>query len=137
MSDHNNQPLGFYADNPDWTSPAAINDDLVARHESKSKYFKPIILALGVGVILGVIGLILRLVDGVSDTSKWGYTAAVLAFLLTTASAAPMVAIAPRIAKGHWRRIISRPAEMWSAAGLISLLLFIPCLLYTSPSPRD
>ena len=58
MSDHNNQPLGFYADNPDWTSPAAINDDLVARHESKSKYFKPIVLALGVGVILGVIGLI-------------------------------------------------------------------------------
>jgi len=136
MSDHNNQPLGFYADNPDWTSPAAINDDLVARHESKSKYFKPIILALGVGVILGVVGLILRLVDGVSDTSKWGYTAAVLAFLLTTASAAPMVAIAPRIAKGHWRRIISRPAEMWSAAGLISLLLFIP-MLWVLPSLED
>ena len=34
MSDHNNQPLGFYVDNPDWTSPAAINDDLVARHEA-------------------------------------------------------------------------------------------------------
>ena len=136
MSDHNNQPLGFYADNPEWTSASAINEDLVARHEAKSKYFKPIILALGVGLILGIIGLILRLVDGVSDTSKWGYTAAVLAFFLTTASAAPMVAIAPRIAKGHWRRIISRPAEMWSAAGLISLLLFIP-MLWVLPSLED
>ena len=71
MSDHNNQPLGFYADNPEWTSASAINEDLVARHEAKSKYFKPIILALGVGLILGIIGLILRLVDGVSDTFRY------------------------------------------------------------------
>jgi molybdopterin-containing oxidoreductase family membrane subunit len=47
-----------------------------------------------------------------------------------------MVAIAPRIAKGHWRRIISRPAEMWSVAGLISLLLFIP-LIWALPSLED
>ena len=67
MSDHhNNQPLGFYADNPEWTTPESINEELVARHEAKSKYFKPILLALGVGVILGVIGLTLRLVDGLS-----------------------------------------------------------------------
>ncbi|MDD9995071.1 MAG: hypothetical protein OXS35_04895, partial [Dehalococcoidia bacterium] len=48
----------------------------------------------------------------------------------------PMVAIAPRIAKGHWRRIISRPAELWSVAGLISLLLFIP-LLWVLPGLED
>ena len=136
MSDTKQQPLGFYADNPNWTSSSAITDDLIARHQTKHRLFKVVIGSLGIGVILGIIGLILRLVDGVSDTAQWGYTAAVIAFLLTTASSAPMVAIAPRIAKGHWRRIISRPAEMWSVAGLVTLLLFIP-MLWVLPSLED
>ena len=71
-----------------------------------------------------------------SDKAVWGYYAAVFAFILTTAQAAPIVAIAPRLAKGHWRRPISRAAELWSVVGLFSILLFIP-LLWVLPSLED
>ncbi len=129
-------PTGFYADNPDWVSDPAITGDLLGRREKAGAVFKVAVAVFGALLVVGIVGMILRLVDGVSDTARWGYTAAVLSFLLTTASAAPMVAIAPRIAKGHWRRIISRPAELWSVAGLISLLLFIP-LLWVLPGLED
>ena len=129
-------PLGHSADNPAWTSSNAITDDLLGRREKASSMFWLAVLITGGLLVLGVVGMAMRLIDGVSDTAQWGYTAAVLSFLLTTASAAPMIAIAPRVAKGHWRRIISRPAEMWSVAGLISLLLFIP-MLWALPSLED
>ncbi len=129
-------PLGFYADNPEWVSPEIITDDLLGRREKAGNTFWIASAVFGGLLVLGVVGMVMRLIDGVSDTAQWGYTAAVLSFMLTTASAAPMVAIAPRVAKGHWRRIISRPAEMWSVAGLISLLLFIP-MLWVLPSLED
>jgi hypothetical protein len=129
-------PIGFYADNPKWVSPEIITDDLLSRREKTGSTFWIASAFFGGLLVLGVVGMVMRLIDGVSDTAQWGYTAAVLSFMLTTASAAPMVAIAPRVAKGHWRRIISRPAEMWSVAGLISLLLFIP-MLWVLPSLED
>jgi molybdopterin-containing oxidoreductase family membrane subunit len=39
-----------------------------------------------------------------------------------------MVAIAPRLAKAHWRRPISRAAELFTVVGLFNVLLFIPLL---------
>ena len=134
---HSHQ-TGFAADNPAWTNHKVIADDLLGRHArvGSGGAFRVALIFFGALAVLGVVGMVLRIVDGVSDTARWGYTAAVLSFLLTTASAAPMVAIAPRIAKGHWRRIISRPAELWTAAGLVSLLAFIP-LLWVLPSLED
>ena len=129
-------PLGHAADNPKWTSAEVITEDLLGRRAKASKTFWIATSVFGGLLVLGVIGMIMRLVDGVSDTAQWGYTAAVLSFMLTTASAAPMIAIAPRVAKGHWRRIVSRPAEIWSVAGLISLLLFSP-MLWALPSLED
>jgi molybdopterin-containing oxidoreductase family membrane subunit len=90
----------------------------------------------GVLFVLGIIGFVMRVADGVSDKAVWGYYAAVFAFILTTAQAAPMVAIAPRLAKAHWRRPLSRAAEMWTVVGLFNLLLFIP-LLWVLPSLED
>ena len=57
-------------------------------------------------------------------------------FILMTAMAAPMVAIVPRMAKGHWRRGISRPAELFAVVGLFNLLVFIP-LLWVLPPLSD
>ncbi len=129
-------PLGFSAENPGWTSPEIITSDLLGRRERAGSWFKIALVVFGGMLVLGVIGMVMRLVDGVSDTAQWGYTAAVLSFLLTTASSAPLVAIAPRLTKGHWNRIISRPAEMWAVVGLVSLLLFIP-MLWALPSLED
>ena len=57
-----------------------------------------------IGLFLGIIGFVMKLNSGFSDKVIWGYYAAMFAFILTTAQAAPMVAIAPRLAKAHWRK---------------------------------
>ena len=114
----------------------SVTHDLLRTHGRTSNAFKWAVALFGLLFVLGVVGFIIRLSDGVGDKAVWGYYAAVFAFLLTTAQAAPMVAIAPRIAKAHWRRPISRAAEMWSIAGLVNLILFIP-LLWVLPSLED
>ena len=118
------------------TTQAGISRDLLEKHQGSSGLFKGAVALFALLFILGVVGFILRVSDGVSDKAIWGYYAAVFAFILTTAQAAPMVAIAPRIAKAHWRRPISRAAELWTAVGLFNLLLFIP-LLWVLPSLED
>ena len=117
--------------------PAQVNRDLLERHQrtTSDTYWRAVALFGGL-FLLGIIGFLIRLSDGFSDKAVWGYYAAVFAFILTTAQAAPLVAIAPRIAKGHWRRPISRAAELWSVVGLFNLLLFIP-LLWVLPSLED
>ena len=115
---------------------ADIGRDLLARHERPPPAFKIAVAVCGVLLVLGIIGFILRLTDGVGNKTLWGYHAALFAFILTTCQAAPMAAIAPRLAKAQWRRPISRTAEMFTAVGLVNLVLFIP-LLWVLPSLED
>ena len=118
------------------TTPTAVTHDLLGRYLSTGNLFKIALAASGVLLALGVVGLVLRLSDGVSDPTKWGYYAAAFAFILSTAQAAPMVAFATKIVKSHWRRPISRAAELFAVVGLFNLLLFIP-LLWVLPSMED
>jgi molybdopterin-containing oxidoreductase family membrane subunit len=74
--------------------------------------------------------------DGVSDPSVWGYYAALFVFILTAAQGAPLVAIAPRIAKAHWRRPVTRAAELFAVVGVLNLILFIP-LIWVLPGLDD
>ena len=118
------------------TTPEALSADLLAKHRSTGAMFWRIVAVFGVLFILGIIGFIVRLSGGLDDRVVWGYYAAMFAFILTTAQAAPIVAIAPRIAKAHWRRPISRIAEIWTLVGLFNLILFIP-MLWLLPSLKD
>ena len=118
------------------STPAGVTHDLLDRHRSTGAVFRSAVALLGILFVLGIVGFILRVQDGVSDRAVWGYYAALFAFILITAQAAPMVAIVPRIAKGHWRRPISRAAEMFSVVGLFNLLLFIP-MLWVLPGLED
>ena len=118
------------------TSPEETTNSLVGKHLNIGDNFWRAAAAFGVLTILGVIGFVMKLVGGVGDTVIWGYYAAMFSFMVTTASAAPMVAIAPRMANAHWRRPISRAAELWSVVGLLSLLWFIP-LLWVLPPLSD
>ena len=111
----------------------AMSKELVDKHHRNSDTFWRVASVFGILLILGIVGFVMRLSSGVGDRAVWGYYAAVFAFILTTAQAAPMVAIAPRLAKAHWRRPISRVAELWSAVGLFNLLLFIPMLWILPP----
>ena len=118
------------------STPAEVTHDLLDRHRSSGGVFRLAVAVCGVLFILGIVGFILRVQDGVSDRAVWGYYAALFAFILITAQAAPMVAIAPRLAKAQWRRPISRAAELFSVVGLFNLVLFIP-MLWVLPGLED
>ena len=117
-------------------TPSGVVRDLLGRHNQTTNLYWRAVVGFGLLTVLGIVGFIMRALDGVDDRSLWGYYAATFAFILTTAQAAPMVAIAPRLAKAHWRRPISRAAELWSITGLVGLLLFIP-MLWILPSLED
>ena len=118
------------------TTASGITHELLDKHRSAGGMFWAAVVLFGLLFLLGVLGFILRLQDGVSSKALWGYHAAVFAFILTTAQAAPMVAIAPRMTKAHWHRPISRSAELFTLVGLLNLLLFIP-LLWVLPGLND
>ena len=117
-------------------TPAQVTTDLLNRHRSTGNLFRGALGVTGVMFILGIVGVVLRLSDGTDKTHLWGYHAAAFSFVLTTAQAAVMVAIAPRLAKAHWRRPISRVAEMFAVVGLVNFLIFMPLLLVL-PSLED
>ncbi len=77
-------------------------------------------------LLLGVVGFVMRLGD---DRTKWGYFAATFAFLFTVAQTAPLVSVALRIARNHWRRPLARASELFAVVGVFNLLLYIPLLL--------
>ncbi len=88
-----------------------------------------VLLALGALFAVGVVGFVIRLSEGFDDRSQWGYTAAVVSYLLTTGQSAVLVSVGLRLAKGHWRRPIARAAEIFAVVGLLNLLLLIPLVL--------
>jgi molybdopterin-containing oxidoreductase family membrane subunit len=92
-----------------------------------------LVLVFGVLALLGAIALVLQILSGPEPYSKWGYTAAVLAFLFSTAHSAPMIGFATRLAKGFWAVPIRRAAELYFTAGLITTPLFL-ILLFQLPS---
>ncbi|MSQ23235.1 MAG: hypothetical protein EXR58_01590 [Chloroflexi bacterium] len=89
-------------------------------------------LVLGILALAGLIGLILKVMSGPVPLNKWGYTAAALAFLLSTGQGMPVVAFATRLAKGYWALPLRRAAELGAVTGLVTTPLFI-VLLFQLP----
>ena len=113
-----------------------VSQDLINLHKRKGKFFGIAAIVMSVLFILGVFGFILKVSEGVDDPSEWGYYAALVSFLITAGQGALMVAIATRLVKAHWRRTISRAAEMFAVVGLYNLILLIP-LLWVLPGLSD
>ena len=110
-----------------------ISEEALAIHTATTKRFWQFTYLAGFMLLIGLVGFFMKLFSGFDDKQAWGYYVAVFAFLMTTTSAAPMVAIAPRIANAHWRRPTSRAAEIWTLAGCLNLILYIP-LIWLLPS---
>jgi molybdopterin-containing oxidoreductase family membrane subunit len=106
-----------------------VNEELLGRTFHAGPRFWLVAAVLAALLALGVIGFMLRARDGFDDHRPWGYLAAVFAFILTTGMSAPLVAIAPRMARAHFSRPISRAAELWAVAGLFNVLLLVPLLM--------
>ena len=59
-----------------------VTSDLFRRHSKTGNLFKISALVLAVLFVLGIVGFILRISsDGTSNNDKWGYYAAVFAFI--------------------------------------------------------
>ena len=114
-------------------TPQPVTEELLGRVYNMSRGFK-----LAVGVLLlvfigGVIGFVIRASDGFDDRAPWGYYTATFAFVFTVCASAPLVAIALRITKNHFRRPLSRASEMFALVGLLIMGMFIP-LMFIFPS---
>ena len=118
------------------TTPKAVEDDLLDKGTLRGSTFRIAVIVFAALSVLGVVGFVIRLTDGIGNTPVWGYHAALFAFILTAAQGAPMVAIAPRIANAHWRRSISRVAELFGLVGIVSFIIYIP-VAWVLPSMED
>ena len=108
--------------------------DFLDRHVAVSPLYRRALWVSGVLFLVGVLGFLIRAVaDGFDNREPWGYYAATVAFLLTAAGGAPIVAVALRLVKAHWRRPMTRIAELYAVVGALTLVMFIP-LLFLVPT---
>ena len=118
--------------------PAQIDADVVARElvattMGASRRFKAIAWTLGLLSIAGIVALVLKWIDQSDDSTRWGYVAALVTFLLSVTGGAPMVAMAPVFAKANWVRPVTRIAAMFSFAGVVTVITLIPLVALLPP----
>jgi molybdopterin-containing oxidoreductase family membrane subunit len=91
--------------------------------------------ALAIVALAGLGALVGMAAEGPEPRAKWGYAAGTLAWLLSTAQTAPILALTTRLAKGYWAVPLRRAAELFTVAGLVTTPLFI-VLLFQLPDWR-
>ena len=118
---------------PAQVAPDVVARELVATTMGASGRFKAIAWTLGVLSIAGIVALVLKWLDQSDDSTRWGYVAALLSFLLSVAGGAPMVAMAPVMAKANWVRPVTRIAAMFSFASIVTIITLIPLVAILPP----
>lgn len=113
--------------------PAEVKNTLVASTAVGATKFKRWAIILAVLSLVGIIGLALKWFEYSDDQTKWGYVAAVAAFLLTVGGGAPLVAIAPVLAKANWVRPLTRLSAVFSLMGVVTMLVMIPLVAILPP----
>ena len=117
-------------------TPQRVTEDVLGITAHMGARYKAALAFFGLLLILGIIGFALRAGDGFDKFGPWAYFMATYAFLLTTASSAPLVSVTQRMLRSHWRRPLARASEMFAVVGVISTLMFIPLVLLL-PSSAD
>ncbi len=113
--------------------PAQVKNTLVDSTSAGSSRFMRWAIALSVLSVIGIVGLVLKFLAHSDDQTKWGYTAAVAAFLLTVGGGAPLVAVAPVLAKANWVRPLTRIASAFSLIGVVTMIVMIPLVAVLPP----
>src|SRR3712207_4841557 len=90
------------------------------------------VAVLGVLAVAGIVALALLAAGGPEPRVTWAYAAATLSFILSTAQAAPILALATRLTRGYWSVPLRRLAELGGVAGLVTAPLFV-LLLFQLP----
>lgn len=109
-------------------SPEQLNRFALVTLSAPGSRYKAAVTVLGVLFLGGIVGFVMRLAGGFEDRAAWGYYTAVVVYIFLTMQAAPIVAFALRAAKGHWRRPVSRVAELFGIVGVFNAILFLPVL---------
>lgn len=119
-----------------WVFPDAklMSQDVSEKTRSMPQPFTIALVLTGILFIIGIVGFVARAAgDGFDEIAPWGYYMAVFSLVFMVTSAAPLVSVAFRFTKSHWRRPLSRVAELFSVVGILNLLMFIP-LMFLLPS---
>lgn len=107
-------------------TPAALTQDILGR------FLRPApagaLLLSGLLLVLGLVGFGIRLAGGFEHRVEWAYYAATFVWVLSTAQAAPIIAVATRLTKGYWRKPMVRAAELFTVAGIFNFLMMLPLL---------
>ena len=114
-----------------WVFPDAtlMTADMGEKTKAMPRPFTMALAATGILFILGIVGFIARAAnDGFGEIGPWGYYMAIFSMVFMVTSGAPLVAVAFRFTKSHWRRPLSRVAELFSIVGILNLLMFIPLM---------
>ena len=119
-----------------WVLPNArqMTWDIEGKTRAMPSAYKLALAVSGVLAVLGVIGFIVRAVtDGFSEHGPWGYYAAIFGYIFLITGACPLVSVAFRITKSHWRRPLSRIAELFAVMGVVNVILYIPLIFILPP----
>ena len=103
--------------------------ELIATTEANSSGVRVWAWILGVLSVVGIVAWFTKLLIEWGDQAEWGYTAAIVAFLFSAFGGAPLVAIAPTLAKANWVRPIARFATLCSLVSIIISIWMIPLIL--------
>ncbi len=115
-------------------SPGQLTRFVLLELLSGGSTYRKAVTLFGILFLAGIVGFIMRVAqNGFSSWPAWGYPAAIVAYILCTMQAAPIVAFALRAAKGHWRRPVSRIAELFTIVGVVNLIFLLPILFVLPP----
>ena len=119
-----------------WVLPekGQVTQDVAAKAAAPSGAFRLALAASGILAVLAIAGFAVKASTyGFSEHGPWGYYAAIFSFIFLVTSSAPLFAVAFRITKNHWRRPVSRIAEIFAVLGILNVILYIP-LIYILPA---
>ena len=125
---HHNEGIWVFPD------PGSAARDLMGKISSRSGVFTLALAVAGILFVLGIIGFVAKASAwGFSDTAPWGYYMAIFSFVFMITASAPLVAVAFRFTKSHWRRPVSRVSELFAVVGVLNVVMFIPVMLALPP----
>ena len=113
-----------------WVFPDA--EDLAGLPAKATSLGKTRLLLWGTLIltVLGVVGFVMRAsADGLSNYEPWGYYMAAFSFVFMVTAPAPLVSVAFRLIRSHWRRPLTRIAEIFALVGIVNFVLYIPLML--------
>ena len=114
---------------PGRVEPDIVVSELIATTDANGAGVRNWMWILGVLSLIGIVAGGVKVVTASGDQAQWGYTAAIVAFLFSAFGGAPLVAIAPTLAKANWVRPVARFAALCSLVSIVCTIWMIPLIL--------